>query len=75
MYIDCVRDARTAISLYMVEPAVCKYILVVESGMFCDIMDRVDQYGLFIQEDDAFDNEVRQLIIGSLFLHICPSDK
>lgn len=36
-----------AVTIYLVEPAPCEYTLGVESPLFCDILDRADDDGLF----------------------------
>lgn len=36
----------TAVSMYLLEPKTCQYILVFESPMVCMLMGFVDEYGL-----------------------------
>lgn len=35
-----------AVSLYLIEPHTCQYILGVESPMVCQILDSLDEHGL-----------------------------
>jgi len=48
--VKCIESVRhpQSISIYLIEPAPCTYTLVVESQLFCDIIDMVDEDGLFI---------------------------
>lgn len=36
----------TAVSMYLLEPKTCQYILVFESPMVCKLMEFIDDYGL-----------------------------
>lgn len=45
-------NAGTAVSLYLMEPQTCQYILGVESPLVCDILGMADEYGLVPREDD-----------------------
>lgn len=48
-----------AVSLYLVEPRYCEYILGVESPLICDILARVDDNGLIeIGENEQDDSKV-----------------
>lgn len=40
-------------SLYLLEPKVCEYILGVESQMVCRLLQQVDSDGLLISEDSV----------------------
>lgn len=40
-----------AVSLYLLEPKVCEYILGVESQMVCRLLQQVDNDGILIHED------------------------
>ncbi|XP_041988243.1 endoplasmic reticulum lectin 1 isoform X2 [Aricia agestis] len=46
--LKCVRNSSTPaqVSLYLLEPRTCHYILGVESPLICDILPHVDEYGL-----------------------------
>lgn len=47
------RDAKghpDSVTLYLMEPKTCEYILVVESPIICSILDNVDRHGLQVQE-------------------------
>lgn len=47
--------SRTSVSLYLLEPKVCNYILGVESPIICDILDKVDEYGLVDESEMSSD--------------------
>jgi endoplasmic reticulum lectin 1 len=36
----------SAISMYLIEPKKCSYILLVESSLMCDKLQSADEYGL-----------------------------
>jgi len=38
-----------AVTLYLLEPRLCEYILGVESAMFCDVLQMADEHGLIQQ--------------------------
>ncbi|VDO25117.1 unnamed protein product [Brugia timori] len=40
------KGSQTAVTLYLLEPHTCQYILGVESSRFCELLQTVDQYGL-----------------------------
>lgn len=44
----CLKNASSPnqVSLYLLEPEFCKYILGVESPLICDILDKADENGL-----------------------------
>jgi endoplasmic reticulum lectin 1 len=46
--LKCLENPPTssAVSLYLVEPKMCTYVLGVESALICSILDRLDEYGL-----------------------------
>lgn len=46
--LKCLENApsRSTVSLYLLEPKVCSYILGVESPIICDILDKVNEDGL-----------------------------
>jgi hypothetical protein len=46
--LKCLENApsRATVSLYLLEPKVCSYILGVESPLICDILDKVNDDGL-----------------------------
>eukprot|EP00731_Ephydatia_muelleri_P033341 Em0028g16a len=48
----CVPDARPSqITLYLEEPSLCSYVLTVEAGFICDLLQTVDEYGMFHMKD------------------------
>uniref|UniRef100_A0A915PUF4 Endoplasmic reticulum lectin 1 n=1 Tax=Setaria digitata TaxID=48799 RepID=A0A915PUF4_9BILA len=40
------KGSQTAVTLYLLEPQTCQYVLGVESSRFCDLLQTADQYGL-----------------------------
>lgn len=45
--LKCVESSSAgAVSLYLIEPHTCQYILGVESPMVCQILGSLDEYGL-----------------------------
>lgn len=57
--LKCVKKAGgspTAVSLYLLEPKTCEYILGVESPIICDILPRADEFGLMDLTLDDFDD-------------------
>lgn len=42
--------AAQKVFIYMLEPATCQYIVVLESPLFCDALQQVDKFGLFTEE-------------------------
>ncbi|KAJ8045769.1 Endoplasmic reticulum lectin 1 [Holothuria leucospilota] len=39
--------SKSAVTLYLVEPSVCNYVLGVESSLLCPLFENADEYGLF----------------------------
>ncbi|XP_067624172.1 endoplasmic reticulum lectin 1 isoform X2 [Eurosta solidaginis] len=44
-------SSQNTVSIYLLEPKTCQYILVVESPIVCDLMQLADEYGL-VQEEN-----------------------
>ncbi|KAK3093191.1 hypothetical protein FSP39_012445 [Pinctada imbricata] len=46
--LKCVENPRQphAVSIYLIEPRTCEYILGIESHLFCSIIDRADENGV-----------------------------
>lgn len=44
-----ISSSASSVSIYLLEPKTCQYILVVESPIICDLMQLADEYGL-VQE-------------------------
>lgn len=40
------------VSLYLLEPKTCQYILVVESQVICQLLTKVDEYGLYEPKEE-----------------------
>lgn len=57
--LKCLENApsRSSVSLYLLEPKVCHYILGVESPLICDILDKVGEDGL-VPADGEVEGEV-----------------
>lgn len=59
--LKCLENApsKSTVSLYLLEPKVCSYILGVESPLICEILDKVDEDGLVpMPEKDSKAEEV-----------------
>lgn len=39
-------SSLTKVSIYLMEPRTCQYILNVETALICDVIDKVDEHGL-----------------------------
>ncbi|TRY68484.1 hypothetical protein TCAL_01386 [Tigriopus californicus] len=50
-------DSPSTVSLYLLEPKTCDYILGVESPIVCDILHLADQDGMMVIEKDVFVRE------------------
>lgn len=50
--LKCMESATsaTAVSLYLMEPQTCQYVLGVESPLICEILQKADEYGLMPKE-------------------------
>jgi hypothetical protein len=44
------------IGIFKLQPSTCQYIVVLESRLFCDVLQKVDKYGL-LPEDASFGGE------------------
>lgn len=55
--LKCLENApsRSTVSLYLLEPKVCSYILGVESPIICDILDKVNDDGLVPKAEKSGD--------------------
>uniref|UniRef100_K1QSM0 Endoplasmic reticulum lectin 1 n=1 Tax=Magallana gigas TaxID=29159 RepID=K1QSM0_MAGGI len=55
-----------SVSIYLIEPKTCEYIMGIESPLFCSILDRADEYGspllLALQGKDTLQNQSCQLL-------------
>ncbi|XP_017465911.1 PREDICTED: endoplasmic reticulum lectin 1 [Rhagoletis zephyria] len=45
-----ISSSSSAVSIYLLEPKTCQYILVVESPIVCDLLEFADEYGLVHEE-------------------------
>jgi len=43
----------SSVSLFLVEPKVCEYVLGVESPLICDILEYADENGLLSEKFEA----------------------
>ncbi|MCP9260481.1 hypothetical protein DINM_003511 [Dirofilaria immitis] len=50
-----VKGSQTAVTIYLLEPHTCQYILGVESSRFCELLQTVDQYGLIQLPEEIFE--------------------
>lgn len=48
-------SSPSAVSLYLLEPKTCEYIVGVESPLICNILQKADENGLFIKDDKVSD--------------------
>jgi endoplasmic reticulum lectin 1 len=48
VHLKCLQNAQSAsaVSLYLLEPKVCNYVLGVESPLICSVLEKVDEDGL-----------------------------
>lgn len=55
--LKCLENAQSqsAVSLYLLEPTICNYVLGVESPLICNILDRVDEDGLVPPKEETSD--------------------
>lgn len=63
--LKCLENAQSqsAVSLYLLEPTVCNYVLGVESPLICNILDRVDEDGLVPREEtSAADEDIERYL-------------
>lgn len=63
--LKCLENAQSqsAVSLYLLEPTICNYVLGVESPLICNILDRVDEDGLVPQKEETSEaDEIEQFL-------------
>lgn len=63
--LKCLENApsRSTVSLYLLEPQVCSYILGIESPIICDILDKVNEDGLVLKTEMPGDSIVEEVTI------------
>lgn len=63
--LKCLEKAAnpSSVSLYLLEPKYCEYILGVESPLICDILDKADDNGLVQVPVDLSDDEYSTITI------------
>lgn len=63
--LKCLENAAnpSSVSLYLLEPKYCEYILGVESPLICDILDKADDNGLVQVPVDLSDDEYSTITI------------
>ncbi|CAF1283694.1 unnamed protein product [Adineta steineri] len=44
------KDNSQLVTMYLIEPQTCSYILGVENPLFCNLIDNTDEYGIPDQE-------------------------
>lgn len=64
--LKCLENApsRSSVSLYLLEPKVCNYILGVESPLICDILDKVNEYGLVPSSEETKTTENDEVVVS-----------
>jgi endoplasmic reticulum lectin 1 len=62
--LKCLENAasRSSVSLYLLEPKVCSYILGVESPLICDILDKVDEDAM-VPKSESTEKELEGEVI------------
>jgi len=51
----CLKSSKSSqISLYLEEPTTCSYILTVEGGFICPLLETADEYGMLHYTDQTF---------------------
>lgn len=64
--LKCLENSQSAsqVSLYLLEPTVCNYVLGVESPLICKILDKVDNDGLMPKNNERSDSTEETIIEG-----------
>ncbi|XP_070496411.1 endoplasmic reticulum lectin 1 isoform X2 [Chironomus tepperi] len=64
--LKCLENSQSAsqVSLYLLEPTVCNYVLGVESPLICKIIDKVGNDGLMPKNDESTDSSEETIIEG-----------
>ena len=61
MKLKCKRsDSPSTVSLYLLEPKTCEYVLGIESPLVCDIIHLADDDGLMDFGVEVFDDSARE---------------
>ena len=61
MKLKCKRsDSPSTVSLYLLEPKTCEYVLGIESPLVCDIIHLADDDGLMDFGVEVFDDVARE---------------
>ena len=61
MKLKCKRsDSPSTVSLYLLEPKTCEYVLGIESPLVCDIIHLADDDGLMDFGVEVFDDGARE---------------
>nr|CAH7729504.1 unnamed protein product [Callosobruchus chinensis] len=62
--LKCLQDppSQSAVSLFLLEPKYCQYILGVESPLICDILSKADENGLVSIEDMEMEDPLKTKI-------------
>ena len=68
-------ESPSAVSIYLLEPKTCEYVLGVESPLVCDILASADEYGLMKVSSKSDFNTATTIpsSAGNLFL-LCPKN-
>lgn len=68
-------DSPSTVSLYLLEPRTCEYVLGIESPLVCDIIHLADNDGLMDFGRDDFDDAAREVSSGEMPASIVPPPK
>uniref|UniRef100_A0A6B2E7J5 Endoplasmic reticulum lectin 1 n=1 Tax=Phlebotomus kandelakii TaxID=1109342 RepID=A0A6B2E7J5_9DIPT len=70
--LKCLENAasKTFVSLYLLEPQTCQYILGVESPLICEILQKADEDGLVasVQNQNARSQEDEEYVVGNAII-------
>jgi endoplasmic reticulum lectin 1 len=68
--LKCLENAQSpsAVSLYLLEPTTCNYVLGVESPLICNILNKVDEDGLVLKDafsdtGESIDDEIEKMLL------------
>jgi endoplasmic reticulum lectin 1 len=66
--LKCLENApsRTTVSLYLLEPKVCSYILGIESPLICDILDKVNEDAVVPKSTESSGETAEEVKLDSM---------
>lgn len=70
--LKCLENApsRSTVSLYLLEPKVCSYILGIESPLICDILDKVDDDAVVPKSTESSGETAKEVTLESVELRL-----